>query len=94
MKQNGKFISVTFAQPHFRRPLLTRSQYDWSVTVETFGESFHYFFYVTKKGEDLCESDKQKEKMEQQKQNIVTTDQTLVQLQESDAENFLFQIYV
>jgi SAM-dependent methyltransferase len=53
LKPNGgRFVSVTFAQPHFRVPLyLLRSNYDWDVSVETFGEGFHYFYYTMTRGQ-------------------------------------------
>lgn len=48
----GEFISVTFAQPHFRLPFLTAERYSWGVTQEAFGEasSFSYFLYAMVKG--------------------------------------------
>ncbi|XP_068699197.1 EEF1A lysine methyltransferase 4-like [Montipora foliosa] len=54
----GRFISITFSQPHFRKPLLAKSQYGWSISTSTFGESFHFFFYVMEKGQQLSEDDK------------------------------------
>lgn len=53
LKVGGRFISITFDQPHFRIPLLAKSSFNWSVNFETFreGESFHfYFFYMIKGG--------------------------------------------
>ncbi|CAB3365445.1 Hypothetical predicted protein [Cloeon dipterum] len=44
LSSTGKFISVTFAQPHFRLPLIRKTF--WEVNYETFGDGFHYFFYV------------------------------------------------
>lgn len=48
LKPGGRFIYVTFGQPHFRLPHLKRA----GCTVETIelGESFHYYFYVLTKG--------------------------------------------
>ncbi|UYV81966.1 ECE2 [Cordylochernes scorpioides] len=47
LKPNGgKFISITFAQPHFRLPLYTDSEYGWSAMKEEFGDSWSYFFFV------------------------------------------------
>ncbi|XP_067048896.1 EEF1A lysine methyltransferase 4-like [Acropora muricata] len=54
----GCFISITFSQPHFRKPILAKAQYDWSVSTSTYGNSFHFFFYVMKKGQQLNEDDK------------------------------------
>ncbi|ETN70798.1 methyltransferase domain protein, partial [Necator americanus] len=42
---DGIFISISFTQPHFRVPALLRQE-KWSVSVEEFGEFFHYFVYV------------------------------------------------
>ncbi|XP_059459260.1 uncharacterized protein LOC132188741 [Corylus avellana] len=50
LKPNGIFISISFGQPHFRRPLFDAPEFTWSVEWSTFGEGFHYFFYVLKKG--------------------------------------------
>ena len=58
LKKDGIFISITFAQPHFRKPIYAESKYDWSIKYNTFGETFHFFFYTMQKGEQLCEVDK------------------------------------
>ncbi|EIE27069.1 S-adenosyl-L-methionine-dependent methyltransferase [Coccomyxa subellipsoidea C-169] len=50
LAKDGVFLSVTFAQPHFRRPFLQAPQYDWGRDVATFGEGFHYFVYGMRKG--------------------------------------------
>jgi hypothetical protein len=55
----GRFISITFAQPHFRKRLYAREQYSWSIRTETFGDGFHFFFYVMTKGEPLSAHDAQ-----------------------------------
>lgn len=44
------FLSITFAQPHFRRPFLLAEQYTWGMEVASFGEGFHYFVYTMRKG--------------------------------------------
>ncbi|EGT51117.1 hypothetical protein CAEBREN_01789 [Caenorhabditis brenneri] len=49
LKPNGIFISVSFTQPHFRVPALLREK-NWSVEMFEFGESFHYYVYVCRKG--------------------------------------------
>ncbi|KAL6497745.1 hypothetical protein OROHE_026984 [Orobanche hederae] len=51
LKPHGIFISVTFGQPHFRRPFFHAPTFTWSVEWKTFGDGFHYFFYILKKGE-------------------------------------------
>lgn len=48
LKPNGKFIYVTFGQPHFRRQHLERPGL-WDVEVKKIGDSFHYYVYVMKK---------------------------------------------
>lgn len=53
LKPGGLFISVTFAQPHFRQLIYAKPKYEWDFEVMTFGTSFHFFFYVMKKGEQL-----------------------------------------
>ncbi|XP_030945047.1 EEF1A lysine methyltransferase 4 isoform X1 [Quercus lobata] len=49
LKPDGIFISISFGQPHFRRPLFDSPKFTWSVEWNTFGDAFHYFFYVLKK---------------------------------------------
>lgn len=58
LRHGGHFISVTFSQPHFRKPFLAKSHYGWSISMQPFGDSFHYFFYAMKKGEEMSEDDK------------------------------------
>lgn len=48
---DGVFISVTFAQPHFRRRFVLAPGYAWGMHVATFGEEFHYFVYTMRKGQ-------------------------------------------
>lgn len=36
-------------QPHFRRPLFESPGFTWTLEWSTFGEAFHYFFYILKK---------------------------------------------
>jgi len=50
--EGGRFLSITFSQPHFRKMFLCKPAYRWSVDVTTFGEFFHYFIYILKKGKD------------------------------------------
>lgn len=49
LKSDGIFISVTFAQPHFRKPFLLSKQFSWNISISTFGEGFHYFVYTMHK---------------------------------------------
>lgn len=64
LKSDGIFISITFGQPHFRRPLFNASEFTWSVDWNTFGDGFHYFFYVLRKGRRSSESNGLTEKVE------------------------------
>lgn len=52
LKLGGRFISVTFSQPHFRGPLLYQPEkFAWTVKHWSFGENFHYYFFVATKRE-------------------------------------------
>ncbi|KAM0786062.1 hypothetical protein ACM66B_006873 [Microbotryomycetes sp. NB124-2] len=44
LKPNGKFIYLTWGQPHFRKKHLQRP--GWSIETVEFGEGFTYFCYV------------------------------------------------
>lgn len=50
LKPDGIYISISFGQPHFRRPLFEAPNFTWSMKWSTFGDGFHYFFYTLKKG--------------------------------------------
>lgn len=56
LKPEGIFISITFGQPHFRRRFFSHPEFTWSVDWNTFGETFHYFLYILKKGQRSSES--------------------------------------
>lgn len=43
-------ISITFDQPHFRKPFLEAVGLTWNVTLETFGDGLQYFVYTMVKG--------------------------------------------
>ena len=49
------FIYITFGQPHFRRPLLEKDEYNWKVSHSAVGDSFHYFVYVCNKNNEAFE---------------------------------------
>lgn len=57
LKPGGRFLSLTFAQPHFRRRLYASHRYGWSVRHHHYGDGFHYFLYVLTKGEELSPED-------------------------------------
>lgn len=53
LKPEGKWLYITYRQPHFIRPLLTRDV--WSLTVETLQDkpgSIEYFAWVMSKHRD------------------------------------------
>ena len=54
--EGGRFISITFDQPHFRRPFLEATGLTWDVQLQTFGEGFHYFVYTMHKGARMATS--------------------------------------
>jgi len=49
LKSGGVFIYVTFGQPHFRRPVLMKPYFDWTLDIKTIGDFFHYFVYILRK---------------------------------------------
>ncbi|KHJ98556.1 methyltransferase domain protein [Oesophagostomum dentatum] len=51
LTNDGVYISISFTQPHFRVPALLR-QPGWSVTVNEFGEYFHYFVFIMQLGKE------------------------------------------
>lgn len=57
LKPGGRFISITFANPFFRKRLYARSEYDWSIKHHTYGDGFEYYLYVLTKGEPLSPED-------------------------------------
>jgi len=46
----GALLSITFAAPHFRRPLLQSGRFTWRVRHDQFGTDWHYYFYTARKG--------------------------------------------
>lgn len=86
---------MTFSQPHFRKPFLAKLQYDWSISMHTFGNSFHFFFYVMEKGKQLSENDKMLEITMKNKMNHNKNDEEksgLICEMVEDTEDFLFNI--
>ncbi|KAF3699290.1 Endothelin-converting enzyme 2 [Channa argus] len=57
LKPGGRFVSVTFAQPFFRKRLYSRNEYNWSIKHDSYGEGFEYFVYIMTKGEELSPED-------------------------------------
>ncbi|XP_063049025.1 EEF1A lysine methyltransferase 4 [Engraulis encrasicolus] len=90
LKPGGRFVSVTFAQPHFRKRLYARRQYGWSIRHHTYGHGFHYFLYVLTKGEELSEEDSALEqRVLLEAEAPPTADVTF---QEEESEDFLTNI--
>lgn len=50
LSSDGVFISVSFGQPHFRRLVFEDEKFSWSIRWNTFGDAFHYFFFILRKG--------------------------------------------
>ncbi|XP_015900817.4 uncharacterized protein LOC107433933 [Ziziphus jujuba] len=65
LKPNGIFISISFGQPHLRRPLYNAPEFTWSFEWKTFGDGFHYFFYTLKKGNRSLEGNEGSKRLEQ-----------------------------
>lgn len=93
LRPGGSFISVTFAQPHFRSPLYSLKRYGWSVVWETVGEGFEYFVYVMTKGESLTEQNLQYRNsyLERKKNRILNLKCQENQI-EDDEDDFIFNI--
>jgi len=49
LKPNGKFIYITFGQPHFRKRHFDLENKNWTLETKTIGDSFHYFVYILTK---------------------------------------------
>ena len=50
LRPEGKFIYITFGQPHFRkRFLMGEHTPNTRLEVKTLGETFHYFMYILRK---------------------------------------------
>ncbi|XP_013879730.1 endothelin-converting enzyme 2 [Austrofundulus limnaeus] len=62
LKPGGRFVSITFAQPFFRKRLYARSGYGWSIQQHSYGEGLEYFLFVMTKGEALSPEDAELER--------------------------------
>lgn len=90
LKLGGRFISITFAQPHFRKQLYTREEFGWSVRHDAYGSSFHYFLYVMTKGEALSPEERALQTRLDEGEGL----QPPLTLQIPDTEDFLNNIQV
>ncbi|XP_025926777.1 EEF1A lysine methyltransferase 4 [Apteryx rowi] len=57
LRPGGRFVSITFAQPHFRKPHYAQEAFGWSLRHAAYGDAFHYFLYVMCKGQRLASPD-------------------------------------
>ncbi|XP_056246287.1 EEF1A lysine methyltransferase 4 [Seriola aureovittata] len=95
LKPGGRFVSVTFAQPFFRKRLYARTEYNWSIKQYSYGEGFQYFVYVMTKGEQLSPEDAALEKKLLEKNQLEDTKSTPTRIattQNEDNEDFLSNI--
>lgn len=95
LKPGGRFVSVTFAQPFFRKRLYARSEYNWSIKQYSYGEGFEYFVYVMTKGEQLSPEDLALEKKLLEKKQFEDTKSpatSIATTQNEDKEDFLSNI--
>ncbi|XP_064241523.1 EEF1A lysine methyltransferase 4-like [Passer domesticus] len=56
LRPGGCFISITFAQPHFRKPHYAQEAFGWSLRHAACGDgdgALHYFLYTMRKGQPL-----------------------------------------
>ncbi|KAG2462263.1 EFMT4 methyltransferase, partial [Polypterus senegalus] len=84
----GRFVSITFSQPHFRKRHYARRELDWSIQHYSYGSGFHYFMYVMTKGEPLSPQDSELE----DKLLKVTCPSLTPCLEGSDSEDYLNKI--
>ncbi|GAA5907684.1 hypothetical protein JCM6882_008947 [Rhodosporidiobolus microsporus] len=54
LKPTGRFLYLTFGQPHFRRQHLQRP--GWKLDILEVGEGFSYYFYVLEREDRAVES--------------------------------------
>ncbi|XP_062844033.1 EEF1A lysine methyltransferase 4 isoform X2 [Trichomycterus rosablanca] len=89
LKPGGRFVSLTFAQPHFRKRLYACTEYDWSINHYHYGDGFHYYFYVLTKGEKLSPEDTA---LERKVHLQADPEPTAVTFQEVENEDFINNI--
>ncbi|KAI3861178.1 hypothetical protein MKX03_026351 [Papaver bracteatum] len=86
LKPDGVFVSISFGQPHFRRPLFEAPEFSWSIEWKTFGDGFHYFFYILKKGRRMTDSEPCMEKSDRPSISLYQ--------EELEDENYMFRTNV
>ena len=89
----GRFLSISFQQPHFRRPFLAKSKYRWSIEVHSVSdrhESMEYFVYVMTKGQPMSEEDHLLEQGISERWSWINQKQAInTALRQEDTEDFL-----
>ncbi|XP_026578542.1 EEF1A lysine methyltransferase 4 [Pseudonaja textilis] len=90
LQPRGRFISITFAQPHFRKRHYAQRAYNWSIQHIRYGRDFHYFLYIMKKGGALSPSDLALGQSLHRRPS--SSSPVCSPLQEPDCENYLFNI--
>jgi hypothetical protein len=95
----GRFISISFQQPHFRRPFLAKEKYQWSIQVHSVSdrhESVEYFVYVMTKGEQMNEEDRLLEEGKSTKWYWINKQESSTQITtsyvEENDDQYLFNI--
>jgi len=87
----GRFISITFAQPHFRVPLyIADPVYNWSIDVNTFGTGFHYFYYTMTRGLEPSHDALQRRHNYEQRRMLC---RDVTPVSNSDTEDFSFAAF-
>lgn len=91
LKTGGKFVSITFAQPHFRKPHYARQLFEWSVEQKHFGDNFHYYYYVMQKGKTLSvkDIDNEKERIQKKLNDMKEEHAEVKYLEINDSDDFL-----
>ena len=62
--------------------------------MKTFGNSFHYYYYVMVKGQELCLKDKEAEEKRKLEEFRIESTATVQKFCEPDSEDFVFNIQV
>ncbi|KAK0583523.1 hypothetical protein LWI29_037810 [Acer saccharum] len=86
LKPDGIFISISFGQPHFRRSFFNAPKFTWSFEWITFGDGFHYFFYISRKGRRSSNCEESCEKQEQPSINLLH--------EELESEDYIFRMNI
>lgn len=90
LKPGGRFVSVTFADPFFRKRLYAKTQYNWSIRQYSYGEGLEYFVYVMTKGEELSPEDAALEK--KLLEDVESQPPVVSSTQSEDEEDFISNI--